>query len=79
MGSPYHHYLIADGRIIPPENEIFYSERVLRIPCNQPIDRKRQISAMRPTRAQVGLPENAFVYASLNGMQKLTARGSRAG
>ena len=45
MGSPYHHYLIADRYIIPPENEIFYSERVLRIPCNQPIDRKRQISA----------------------------------
>ena len=44
MGSPYHHYLIADGAIIPPENEIFYSERVLRIPCNQPIDRKRPIS-----------------------------------
>jgi predicted O-linked N-acetylglucosamine transferase (SPINDLY family) len=74
MGSPYHHYLIADGRIIPPEHEMFYSERVLRIPCNQPIDRKREISAMRPTRAQAGLPENAFVYASLNGMQKLTAR-----
>ena len=73
MGSPYHHYLIADGHIIPPENEIFYSERVLRIPCNQPIDRKRQISAFKPTRAQVGLPDNAFVYASLNGMQKLTA------
>ena len=73
MGSPYHHYLIADGHIIPPENEIFYSERVLRIPCNQPIDRKRKISAFKPTRAQVGLPDNAFVYASLNGMQKLTA------
>ena len=73
MGSPYHHYLIADQHIIPPENEIFYSERVLRIACNQPIDRKREISAFRPTRAQAGLPDNAFVYASLNGMQKLTA------
>ena len=75
MGSPYHHYLIADSRIIPPENEIFYSERVLRVACNQPIDRKREISSFMPTRAQVGLPDNAFVYASLNGMQKLTARG----
>ena len=75
MGSPYHHYLIADERIIPPENEIYYSERVLRVPCNQPIDRKREVSGLTPTRAQAGLPENAFVYASLNGMQKLTARG----
>jgi predicted O-linked N-acetylglucosamine transferase (SPINDLY family) len=72
MGSPYHQYLIADDYIIPPENEIFYSERVLRIPCNQPIDRKRRISPLKPTRSEVGLPENAFVYASLNGMQKLT-------
>ena len=74
MGSPYHQYLIADPYIIPPENEIFYSERVLRIPCNQPIDRKRRISPQRPSRAEAGLPENAFVYASLNGMQKLTAK-----
>ena len=73
MGSPYHHYLIADGYIIPPAHEIFYSERVLRIPCNQPIDRKRRISTQTLTRAEVGLPEGAFVYASLNGMQKLTA------
>jgi len=73
MGSPYHQYLIADGYIIPPRNEIFYSERVLRVPCNQPIDRKRRIEAQRPTRAEAGLPEGAFVYASLNGMQKLTA------
>ena len=73
MGSPYHHYLIADGAIIPPENEIFYSERVLRIPCNQPLDRKRPIGPDRPSRADAGLPEGAFVYASLNGMQKVTA------
>ncbi len=73
MGSPYHQYLIADGYIIPPESEIFYSERVLRIPCNQPIDRKRRISQQQPTRAEAGLPEGAFIYASLNGMQKLTA------
>jgi len=72
MGSPYHQYLIADDYIIPPENEIFYSERVLRIPCNQPIDRKRRIAAQKPTRSEAGLPESAFVYASLNGMQKLT-------
>jgi predicted O-linked N-acetylglucosamine transferase (SPINDLY family) len=71
-GSPFHQYIIADEHIIPPENEIYYSERVLRIACNQPVDRKRQIAA-RPTRAEAGLPEDAFVYACLNGMQKITA------
>jgi predicted O-linked N-acetylglucosamine transferase (SPINDLY family) len=72
MGSPSHQYIIADEHIIPPENEIYYSEKVLRIACNQPIDRKRTI-AERPTREQAGLPEDVFVYACFNGMQKITA------
>jgi predicted O-linked N-acetylglucosamine transferase (SPINDLY family) len=72
MGSPYHQYLIADAHIVPVEHEIYYSEQVLRIPCNQPIDRKRPIAPERPARAEVGLPEDAFVYASFNGMQKVT-------
>lgn len=57
--------------MIPEENEIYYSEKVLRIACDQPLDRKRSIAA-RPSRAEVGLPEDAFVYASFNGMQKIT-------
>lgn len=71
MGSPFHHYIIADEHIIPAENEIYYSEKVLRIACNQPIDRKRVI-AERPSRAEAGLPEDAFVFACFNGMQKIT-------
>lgn len=72
LGSPFHQYMIADEHIVPPANEIYYAEKVLRIACNQPLDRKRQI-ATRPTRAAAGLPEDAFVYACFNGMQKITA------
>ncbi|WP_165215543.1 O-linked N-acetylglucosamine transferase, SPINDLY family protein [Affinirhizobium pseudoryzae] len=71
MGSPFHQYIIADDVIIPPDSEIYYSEKVLRIPCNQPLDRKRLIAAT-PKRADVGLPEDKFVFASFNGMQKIT-------
>jgi predicted O-linked N-acetylglucosamine transferase (SPINDLY family) len=74
MGSPYHHYLIADPYIVPPEHEIFYSEKVLRLPCYQPNDRNRVVSPTRPSRQDAGLPENAFVYCCLNGTQKLTPR-----
>ncbi len=72
MGTPYHHYLIADSYIIPEECEIYYSEKVVRLPCYQPNDRKRIVSARHPSRAEVGLPDDAFVYCSLNGMQKIT-------
>jgi predicted O-linked N-acetylglucosamine transferase (SPINDLY family) len=63
--------MIADDHIVPVENEIYYTEKVLRIACNQPLDRKRVI-ASKPSRQEAGLPENAFVYACFNGMQKIT-------
>jgi predicted O-linked N-acetylglucosamine transferase (SPINDLY family) len=72
MGTPYHHYIVADGHIIPEGNEIYFSETVLRLPCYQPNDRHRAVSPRRPTRTEEGLPEDAFVFCCLNGMQKLT-------
>jgi predicted O-linked N-acetylglucosamine transferase (SPINDLY family) len=77
MGTPYHHYVIADSTIIPPEHEIHFSEKVLRLPCYQPNDRKRVVAAQRPSRTDVGLPENAFVFCSLNGSQKTSPRTFR--
>jgi predicted O-linked N-acetylglucosamine transferase (SPINDLY family) len=72
MGSPYHNYLIADDWIIPKDSELYYSEKVLRVPCYQPSDRKRVISKNCPTRKDVGLPENAMVYCCFNGAHKIT-------
>ncbi|WP_245651060.1 O-linked N-acetylglucosamine transferase, SPINDLY family protein [Paramagnetospirillum marisnigri] len=72
MGSPYHHYIIADDWIIPEESEGYYSEKVLRLPCYQPNDRKRVIAPNRPARADAGLPEDAVVYCCFNGLHKLT-------
>lgn len=74
MGSPYHHYIIADETIIPERLEKYYSETVLRLPCYQPNDRKRTVADIRPTRRQLGLPDDAFVFCSFNAMQKITER-----
>jgi predicted O-linked N-acetylglucosamine transferase (SPINDLY family) len=71
-GSRFHNYIVADERIIPPELEKFYSEKVLRLPCYQPTDRKRIVSDRRPTRAEAGLPDDAIVYCCFNGTQKIT-------
>lgn len=72
MGSPYHHYIVADDYIIPPGSERYYSEKVLRLPCYQPNDRKRPIAKAKPTRAEAGLPEDAMVYCCFNGIHKIT-------
>ncbi|THD80509.1 MAG: N-acetylglucosamine transferase [Phenylobacterium sp.] len=72
MGSPYHHYIVGDEWITPPEMELYYSEKVLRLPCYQSNDRKRVVEPSRPTRAQAGLPDEAFVFCCFNGSQKIT-------
>jgi len=70
MGTPYHNYIIADPYVIAEGDEIYFSEKVLRLPCYQPNDRKRPVADEVPTRAEQGLPEDAFVFCCLNGSQK---------
>ncbi len=72
MGSAFHHYIIADPITVPPAAERYFSETVVRLPCYQPNDRKRAVSARPPTRDDEGLPPGAFVFCCLNGLQKLT-------
>jgi predicted O-linked N-acetylglucosamine transferase (SPINDLY family) len=72
MGTPYHHYVIADPYVVPDGSEIFFSEKVLRMPCYQPNDRKRKVAAQTPSRAAENLPDEGFVFCCLNGSQKIT-------
>jgi protein O-GlcNAc transferase len=71
MGAEYIHYIIADKTIIPVENAQFFSEKIVQMPVRyraQPRD-----SAQRtPTRAEVGLPDSAFVFCCFNNNSKIT-------
>ena len=72
MGTPYHHYIVADDWIIPKGSEKFYSEKVVRLPCYQPNDRKRTVAPQLPSRSEAGLPDAAFVFCCFNGTHKIT-------
>lgn len=72
MGSPHHHYILADSSTIPIGDEAFFSETVLRLPCYQPNDRKRVTAAETPSRSACNLPEDAMVYCCFNGANKIT-------
>jgi predicted O-linked N-acetylglucosamine transferase (SPINDLY family) len=67
MGAPYIDYLIADPIVVPPEDERWYSEKIVRLPdtyqCN---DSKRRIAERTPTRSEAGLPEQGFVFCCFN-------------
>jgi predicted O-linked N-acetylglucosamine transferase (SPINDLY family) len=72
MGTAYHHYIIADAHIVPQANEIYFSEKVVRLSCYQPNDRNRRIATELPQRRAEGLPDTGFVFCCLNGTQKIT-------
>jgi protein O-GlcNAc transferase len=72
LGADFIDYLIADPIVIPVGEEAQYSERVVRLPhCYQANDRKRAI-AQPLTRAQYGIPEDAFVFCCFNQTVKIT-------
>lgn len=73
MGADYVDYLIADGTVIPPEHEPYYSEKIVRLPdCYQPNDSKRRIAENTPARAEMGLPDKGLVFCCFNNDYKLS-------
>jgi predicted O-linked N-acetylglucosamine transferase (SPINDLY family) len=68
---PWIDYVIGDRFTLTDELEPYFSERMIRLSgCFLPGDRKRQIGKTA-TRAECGLPENGFVFATFNNAYKL--------
>jgi protein O-GlcNAc transferase len=66
MGAPWIDYVVVDSIIAPPGSEPEFSEKLIRLPFTyQSNDRKRQIGE-KVTRADVGLPADAFVFCNFN-------------
>jgi predicted O-linked N-acetylglucosamine transferase (SPINDLY family) len=72
MGLDCIDYLIADAHVIPPEHDLHYAERIVRLPGSYQVnDGQRAIAAMTPTRADVGLPATGFVFCCFNNTWKI--------
>lgn len=66
-------FLIADAITVPLEHECYYTERILRLPhCFLPLD-ARTLPAEPMSRAALGLPEDGFVFCSLNRSDKINS------
>jgi predicted O-linked N-acetylglucosamine transferase (SPINDLY family) len=73
MGADYMDYLIADHIIIPKENQPFFTEKIAYLPNSYQVnDSKRKVSERFFTRAELGLPDNGFVYCCFNNNLKIT-------
>lgn len=66
-------YMVADPIAVPPRYRKFYTEKVMYMPdCYQSNDNKREASEEKPSRADVGLPEDALVFCSFNSPYKVS-------
>jgi predicted O-linked N-acetylglucosamine transferase (SPINDLY family) len=73
IGSKYIDYIIADNVVIPEESKRYYVEKVVYLPNSyQANDDQRKISDRKFSRAQLGLPDNAFVFTCFNNNYKIT-------
>ena len=73
MGAEYIDYVIADRIVIPVEDASFFSEKIVLMPDTYlATDRKLAIAQRTPTRTEVGLPNNAFVFCCFNNNYKIT-------
>ncbi|MBS0233696.1 MAG: tetratricopeptide repeat protein [Proteobacteria bacterium] len=72
MGADCIDYILADAVVAPMDAQANFSERIVHLPNSyQPNDRQRPISDEPVTRAEFGLPEDAFVFCSFNNSYKL--------
>ncbi|MEJ0035283.1 MAG: tetratricopeptide repeat protein [Gammaproteobacteria bacterium] len=73
LGAPFIDYLFADGVVTPDEHAANYSETIVRLPhCYQPNDDQRGIDERVPSREELGLPAESFVFCCFNNQAKIT-------
>jgi predicted O-linked N-acetylglucosamine transferase (SPINDLY family) len=72
-GANYMDYVLADRIVLPSDQQAFFSEKIVHLPdCYQANDATRPLPPA-PSRAEAGLPEDAFVFCCFNNSWKITA------
>lgn len=72
MGVEFIDYLIADPVLIPEASRQHYTEKIAYLPDSYQVnDRHRQIADKQWTRADMGLPEQGFVFCCFNNNYKI--------
>jgi predicted O-linked N-acetylglucosamine transferase (SPINDLY family) len=73
MAAEYIDYLIGDLTLVPGFQQKYYSEKIAYLPDSyQANDTKRQIADKVFTRAELGLPQDGFIFCCFNNNYKIT-------
>jgi predicted O-linked N-acetylglucosamine transferase (SPINDLY family) len=72
MGAAFVDFILADATLVPPGDEQWYGETVIRLPDTYQANDDRQAIAERAfARSELGLPEDGAVFASFNAHFKI--------
>jgi predicted O-linked N-acetylglucosamine transferase (SPINDLY family) len=73
IGAEFIDYIVADPVVVPSNRRSAYSEEIIYLPHTyQPNDDKRVISQKVTTKADMGLPEDGFVFCCFNSNYKIS-------
>lgn len=73
MGANFLPYILADDRVIPEQATSHFSETIVSLPDCFAVASELPI-ADPPSREELGLPQDAFVFCCMNGLHKLDAQ-----
>jgi len=72
-GLDFIDYMIADQVVIPPENQKYYSEKIIFMPDSYyPTDNTRKIGEKKFQRSDFQIPEDSFVFCCFNNSYKIS-------
>ena len=73
MGADFIDYIIVDPFVVPPNQQTFFSERLVHLPGSYQVnDRKREVAGAGASRRDWGLPADALVFCSFNNSYKIS-------
>jgi predicted O-linked N-acetylglucosamine transferase (SPINDLY family) len=71
MAAPFIDYVIVDDFVVPPDQQPFFTERLVHLPGCYQVNSRREVSPQVPSRTSCGLPEHAFVFGAFNSSHKI--------
>jgi protein O-GlcNAc transferase len=72
LGVSYYDYLVADQTLIPEQNQKYFTEKIVYLPCFQANDSTQSLPDITFTREDLGLPEEGFIFCCFNNTYKFT-------
>lgn len=77
LGADYVQYMVGDATVVPPQHRRYFTEKMINMPHSYFVNDHKQSArdvldvSKCPTRADYGVPDDAFVFCNFNQVYKI--------